>query len=50
MGAAIHYTRPDGRPCQGYYASPASRDQNYDPDAAEPAWQRTAAFLGTHLA
>jgi hypothetical protein len=23
----IHYTRPDGRPCQGYYASPASRDR-----------------------
>ena len=27
MGATIHYTRPDGRPCQGYYASPASRDR-----------------------
>ena len=22
MGSTIHYTRPDGRPCQGYYASP----------------------------
>ena len=27
MGATIHYTRPDGRPCQGYYASPATRDR-----------------------
>ena len=27
MGATIHYTRPNGRPCQGYYAAPASRDR-----------------------
>lgn len=27
MGATIHFTRPDGKPCQGYYASPAGGAQ-----------------------